>query len=236
MKEQRIIRRGHAMTSRRKTTPSSETKSVIPAGLEPHRLDAVPVTHAYLDGHLFRPAALTLRDGTQVTVRAITPQDEPRMIAFHKTLSDESVHFRYFGMPSLAFHTGHERLARLCSTDLAREIALVADRKRDDGEREILGVGRLIKTPGLDEAEFAILVPDRWQGDGLGTALLKALVAIARNAKVRIFGHILPANAAMLHVSRDVGFELRFNSGEDDWEAELDLRPRQTKLGSHAPK
>ena len=215
------------MTSRRKTAPSGETRNVTPAGVKPHRLDAVPVTHAYLDGHLFRPAALTLRDGTQVTVRAITPEDEPRMVDFHKTLSDESVHFRYFGMPSLGFRTGHERLARLCSTDLAREIALVADRKRHDGEHEILGVGRLIKTPGLNEAEFAILVPDRWQGDGLGTALLKALVAIARKAKVRIFGHILPANTAMLHVSRDVGFALRFNPAEDEWEAELDFRPKQ---------
>jgi acetyltransferase len=223
------------MTSRRKTTPGSETKRVIPAGLAPPRLEAAPVTHAYLDGHLFRPAALTLRDGTEVMVRAITPDDEPRMIAFHKTLSDESVHFRYFGMPSLGFRTGHERLARLCSTDLAREIALVADRRRHDGEHEILGVGRLIKTPGLNEAEFAILVPDRWQGDGLGTALLQALVAIARKARVRIFGHVLPENTAMLHVSREVGFALHFHPDESEWEAELDLRPEQVKRSRPAP-
>ncbi len=214
------------MKSRRKTAPTGETKNVTPAGLRPHRLDAVPVTRAYLDGHLFRPAALTLRDGTQVTVRAITPQDEPRMVAFHKTLSDESVHYHYFGMPSLEFRTGHERLARLCSTDLAREIALIADRKKHDGEHEILGVGRLIKTPDLNEAEFAILVPDRWQGDGLGTALLKALVEIARKARVRIFGHVLPGNTAMLHVSRDLGYELRFDSAEEEWEAQLDFRSK----------
>ncbi|MEA3188878.1 MAG: acetyltransferase [Chthoniobacter sp.] len=222
------------MKPRRKTSSGSEAKTVTPAAVKPHRLDAVPVTRAYLDGHLFRPAALTLRDGTHVTVRAITPEDEPRMVAFHKTLSDESVHFRYFGMPSLGFRTGHERLARLCSTDLAREIALVADRLKHEGEHEILGVGRLIKTPDLNEAEFAILVPDRWQGDGLGTALLKALVAIARKAMVRIFGHILPANTAMLHISRDVGFALRFNPDEGEWEAELDLRPKEIKRGIHA--
>ena len=93
----------------------------------------------------------------------------------------------------------------------------------------------MIKTPGLDEAEFAILVPDRWQGDGLGTALLKALVAIARKARVRIFGHVLPDNAAMLHVSREVGFALHFNPAEGEWEAELDLRPEQIARGSHAP-
>ena len=132
-------------------------------------------------------------------------------------------------MPSLRFRTGHERLAALCSTDLAREVALVADRERSDGEHEILGVGRLIKSPGLDEAEFAVLVRDRWQGNGLGTALLKALVAIARKARVRIFGHILPENSAMLHVSRAGGFELSFNVAEDEWEAELDLRTKNSK-------
>ena len=221
------------MKPRRKIAPSSEPKNVTPAAAKPHRLDAVPVTRAYLDGHLFRPAALTLRDGTRVTVRAIAPDDEARMVALQKTLSDASVHFRYFGMLSLGFRTGHERLGALCSTDLAREIALVADRLKHDGEHEILGVGRLIKTPDLNEAEFAILVPDRWQGDGLGTALLKALVAIARKARVRIFGHILPTNTAMLHVSREVGFEVRFNSAEDEWEAELDFRSKT--VARHLP-
>jgi acetyltransferase len=220
------------MKAHRKTAPDSESTHVIPAASESSRLDAVTATPAYLDGQLFLPAALTLRDGTQVTVRAITPEDEPRMIAFHKTLSDRSVHFRYFGMPSLGFRTGHERLAARCSTDLAREIALVADRKMRDKEHEILGVGRLIKTPGLNEAEFAILISDRWQGDGLGTALLKALVAIARKARVRIFGHILPDNTAMLHVSRDVGFTLRFDAAECEWEADLDLRTKQRRSPS----
>jgi acetyltransferase len=181
----------------------------------------------------FRPKRLTLRDGTHVTIRSITPEDEPRMVAFHQTLSNQSVHFRYFGMLSLGLRTGHERLAALCSTDLAREIALVADLKRSDGEHEILGVGRLIRTPGLDEAEFAIVVTDRKQGDGLGTVLLKSLVAVGRKARVRVFAHILSDNAAMLHVGRNVGFELHVRPAEGEWEAELDLRPEKVAHGSH---
>ena len=157
------------------------------------------------------------------------------MVALHKTLADESVHFRYFGMLSLGCRTGHQRLARLCLTDLAREIALVADQKKSNGEHQILGVGRLIKTPGVGKAEFAIVVSDLWQGDGLGTALLKALVAIARNAHVCIFGHVLPDNAAMPHVSRNVGFKLRFDSVANEWDAELDCRPKQIKSGSGKP-
>ena len=155
------------------------------------------------------------------------------MIAFHQTLSDRSVHFRYFGMPSLGFRTGHERLAALCSTDLARETALVAEHKKKDGEPEILGVGRLIKTPDPDDAEFALLLTDCSQGDGLGTALLKSLVAIGRKARFRIIGHVLPDNAATLHVSRNIGFDLKFLPAESEWEVELDLRPEQNARCSH---
>ena len=103
----------------------------------------------------FVPKEITLRGGTRVILRCIAPHDEPQMTEFHKSLSDESVHLRYFGLVSLGYRTQHARLARHCSTDLAREIALVADHKRNDGEHEILGVGRLIKAAGRDEAEFA---------------------------------------------------------------------------------
>ncbi len=215
------------MTSRRKATPRT-AKITLHGSASLVRPTSGQLFH-------FRPTKLTLCDGTHVTLRFITPEDEPRMIDFHQTLSQQSVHFRYFGMLSLGFRTGHERLAALCSTDRAREIALVADHKSSDGEHAILGVGRFIKTPGLDEAEFAILVTDRSQGDGLGTALLKSLVAIGRKAKVRIFGYVLPDNAAMLHVSHNLGFKLHFHPAEGEWEAELDLRPEQIARGSHAP-
>jgi acetyltransferase len=215
------------MTAHRKTTLS-------PAGTTLHGSASLV---GPTNGHLFHfcPTKLTLCDGTQVTIRAITPEDEPRMIDFHHTLSQQTVHFRYFAMLSLGFRTRHERLAALCSTDRAREIALVVDQKRSDEEHEILGVARLIKTPGLDEAEFAIVITDRMQGDGLGTALLTSLIAIGRKAKVRIFGYVLPDNAAMLHVSHNLGFTLHFHMAEGEWEAELDLRPEHIARGSQVP-
>ncbi len=157
------------------------------------------------------------------------------MIAFHRTLSEESVHFRYFGMLSLGFRTGHERLVALCTTDPAHEIALVADQTKSDRVSEILGVGRLIKLPDLEDAEFAILVTDGRQGTGLGTALLKSLIAIGKEAKVRIIGHILSDNAAMLHVSRKLGFELHLLPREGEWLAELNLRAEPKARGSNTP-
>jgi acetyltransferase len=169
---------------------------------------------------------LTLRDpaSTGVTIRPIRPEDEPLMIEFHKTLSERSVQLRYFGLLSLEQRTLHERLTRMCFIDYDREIALVADRERSNGRHEILGVGRLIKAHGRDEAEFTLLVSDQWQGKGIGTELLKLLVHIGRNENLRrITGRILRDNVAMQQVSKEIGFHLRFDDVDGDWKAEIVL-------------
>lgn len=160
--------------------------------------------------------------GVQMAFRAIQPEDEPLLIEFHKTVLDQSVHFRYFGGISLRERTLHERLRRHCGIDHSREFALVADWKNASGAHEILGVARLFKEPTRDQAEFAILIADSWQGRGLGTCLLKLLVHLGRESRLRqIVGRILAGNLAMLHVSQKVGFSLRFNALTVEWLAEL---------------
>jgi acetyltransferase len=168
--------------------------------------------------------SVTLRDGTSVTVRPIRPEDEPLMVEFHKNLSEQSVRFRYFGFVSLSERTGHDRMTRACFNDYDREIALVAEHTRDDGTHEILAVARLIKEHGLNEAEFAIVVADAWQGFGIGSALLRLLVKIAQQEKLGcVKGHILPENKAMQEVSREAGFSLHFDEAADEWQAEIRL-------------
>ncbi|MGC2353036.1 MAG: GNAT family N-acetyltransferase, partial [Candidatus Udaeobacter sp.] len=162
--------------------------------------------------------------GVEVTIRPIRPEDEPLMVKFHKTLSDRSVHLRYFGLVSLERRIMHERLRRVCFIDYDREIALVADLKNRDGTHQILGVGRLIKEHGTDEAEFAILISDPWQGKGLGSELLKLLVQIGRKEHLlRIVGHISAENTTMKRVSEEVGFDLRFDQSDNEWFAEIEL-------------
>lgn len=170
-------------------------------------------------------ARCRLRDNTLAVLRPIRPEDEPLMIEFHKTLSEQSVRFRYFSLLKLETRIAHERLTRICFNDYDREIALVIDYKNPQTARhEILGVGRLSKLHGLDEAEWAIMISDQWQGHGLGTKLLRLLVEIGRKEKLsRIFAHILPDNSVMQHVSKKVGFKLHFDSKEDEWKAELAL-------------
>lgn len=162
--------------------------------------------------------------GVEVTIRPIRPEDEPLMVKFHKTLSDRSVHLRYFGLVSLERRIMHERLRRVCFIDYDREIGLVADLKNPDGTHQILGVGRLIKEHGTNEAEFAILISDPWQGKGFGSEVLKLLVQIGRKEGLRrITGHISPENATMKSVSEQVGFSLHFDREADEWFAEINL-------------
>ena len=174
----------------------------------------------------FPKAYVTVRKigGVVITIRSIQPEDEALLFEFHKTLSDHSVHFRYFGAVSLRQRTMHERLRRHCVLDHAREFALVADYAESNGHHQILGVGRLFRELGCDEAEFALLISDSWQGRGLGTALLNLLVAVGRQSHLRrIIGHILPDNTAMRHVCEKVGFKLRFGSDVGEWLAEINL-------------
>ena len=79
-----------------------------------------------------------------ITIRPIRPEDEPLMVRFHETLSEQSVYMRYFHMLGLTQRIAHERLTRICFIDYDREMALVAERQDpESGEREIMGVARL---------------------------------------------------------------------------------------------
>jgi acetyltransferase len=149
-------------------------------------------------------------NGQSVIIRPIRPEDEPLMIQFHKTLSEQSLYFRYFHLMSLSSRIAHERLTRLCFIDYDREMALVVESENPETlEKEILGVGRLTKQHGINEGEFALLVSDAYQHQGLGTTLLEKLVQIGRNEKLAaIKAEMLRENQAMQRVSEKVGFQL----------------------------
>jgi acetyltransferase len=166
-----------------------------------------------------------LKSGTPVTIRPIRPEDEPLMVKFHETLSEESVYYRYFSQLKLDQRIAHERLTRIFFNDYDREIALVAEHKDPKSSKtEILGVGRLSKARGLNEAEFALIISDRWQRLGLGTELLKRLVHIGRDEKLsRITANILAENHGMQIVSKKVGFKLNREAANQDFKAEIVL-------------
>jgi acetyltransferase len=151
-----------------------------------------------------------MKDGTEVTIRPIRPEDEPLMVKFHATLSERSVYLRYFCSLSLSARVEHERLVRICFGSYDRGLALVADhRDAKTGEHQILGVGRISGTYNRTDAEVAVLVSDQWQGKGLGTELLTKVVQVARAEKFRrLSGEILRDNLATQAIFRKVGFRL----------------------------
>ncbi|MDJ0737439.1 MAG: bifunctional acetate--CoA ligase family protein/GNAT family N-acetyltransferase [Nostocaceae cyanobacterium] len=168
-------------------------------------------------------APWTMKDGTNVTIRPIRPEDEPLVVQFHQTLSEQSVYFRYFHLMKLSQRIAHERLMRLCFIDYDREMALVTDYKNPEtGKHEILAVGRLSQLHGVSEAEFALLVSDRFQRQGLGTELLRRLLQVGKDEGIeRITADILPENSAMQRVCEKVGF--RVHRSADSVKAEIDL-------------
>lgn len=154
-----------------------------------------------------------LKNQARVIIRPIRPDDEPLMVQFHQLLSERSVYFRYFHMIGLRQRVDHHRLSHICRIDYDQEMVLVAEyRDPATNQQAILAVGRLNRLPGTREAEFAILVGDGWQGQGLGMELLRRLIAYARTKGLaRVIGEIHPENVVMQKVSLKLGFTRRYS-------------------------
>jgi acetyltransferase len=165
------------------------------------------------------------KDGTPMTIRPIRPEDEPLMVKFHGTLSEESVYLRYFHTEKLSTRVAHERLIQKCFADYDREMALVVDyQDLRTGEQEIRAVGRLTKIPGTTEAEIAVLVSDSSQRQGLGTELVRRLIEVGRAEKIgHIVANILNENDGMRALARNFNFHTRDTSDLSMVVAVLDL-------------
>ncbi len=189
-------------------------------------LDARVVTHPVdmTEAELPRPAIRpyptqyvsdwALRDSTKVTIRPIRPEDEPLMVKFHQGLSERTVFLRYLQAMNLSERTAHDRLSRLSFIDYDREIALVVVRRdaSTQGEPEIVAVARLAKlrnaNPGnKDTAEYALLVSDKYQHQGIGKELMMRILAIAKDEKIGIiYGFVLEENVEMIALAERLGF------------------------------
>ena len=149
--------------------------------------------------------------GMEIIFRPIRPEDEPMMVNFHETLSDESIYLRFFHMEKLSARVAHERLMRKCFIDYDQEMALVADRlDAATGQHEILAVGRLSKARSAQEAEVSVLVSDRYQRHGLGTEMVRRLIQVGRDENLKeIVANILPENLGMRALADRFDFKIR---------------------------
>ena len=158
----------------------------------------------------------TAKGGETLSIRPIRPDDEKLMGPFHSSLSEDSVYHRYAHVLPLQQRISHERLARLCFIDYSRQIALLAVRTHADGVEEIVGIGRLIMESETNQAEFALLVSDSFQRQGLGKELLRRLVEMAKAEGVdRVIGYILCDNRSMLAICSGLGFRHKLRLGDE---------------------
>ncbi len=149
-------------------------------------------------------AARRLKNGTQVLLHPVKPEDENRFNEFLKSLSVETMRFRFF---EIIKEMSHEMLTRYCNLDYDREIAVVAELKK--GNKPIIGAVRLILDPGCKSGEFAVLVGDELQGLGLGSKLMDLLVEMGKDMRVdKIYGYVSVNNYKMLQLCKKKGFKV----------------------------
>jgi acetyltransferase len=147
----------------------------------------------------------TTAGGLHLTLRAIRPEDEPLWHEMLDACSPESIRSRFRGMVK---HT-HEFATRYCFIDYDRELAIVAEFQAPDGTRKLLGVGRIVADPDCENAEYAVLVADPWQGLGVSDLLTDYCLEIARAWGVRrVYAETTPDNARMIAVLKQHRFTL----------------------------
>ncbi|MBI9085794.1 MAG: GNAT family N-acetyltransferase [Desulfobacterales bacterium] len=163
---------------------------------------------------------ITTRDDTALFIRPIRPEDAPLMEQHFASLSPRSVYRRFFTpMRQLS----PKMLARFTQIDYDREIALVA-LADVDGRETLLAVARIITERSPDRAEFSVVAADRWQGKGIGAALLQRCLDIARQwGIVHVHGTVLSENTQMLALGKKLGFRVKRITGTSEYELTLDL-------------
>lgn len=144
-----------------------------------------------------------LRDGRRVEIRALRPDDRADFVAAVSQTTVQSLYRRFF-IPRRSF-TGEE-IAAFVNVDFADCVALIAVMKQ--GERPVIvGGGRYVVERG--RAELAFMVVDRYQGRGIGSALMRHLAIIARETGLcELVAEVLAENLAMLSVFKKSGFRV----------------------------
>lgn len=155
---------------------------------------------------LIKPS--TLKDGTEIVLRPIKPEDEPMWLEMLGSCSKQSIYsrFRYD-----FYFDSHEVATQFCFIDYDREVAIVAEIEFE-GRKKLIGVGRLIADPDVINAEYAVLITDEWQKRDLGQILTDYCVEIAKSSGIKkVSAETTQDNKPMIAVFRKIGFEVFFN-------------------------
>ncbi|MEW8629746.1 MAG: bifunctional acetate--CoA ligase family protein/GNAT family N-acetyltransferase [Candidatus Thiodiazotropha sp.] len=146
-----------------------------------------------------------LPNGTNIVIRPIRPEDADLEQNFTRQLSDEAKYFRF--MSSIQELTP-EMLTRFTQIDYHNEMALIAVTEEGDHEIE-LGVARYVTNPDRKSCEFALVVSDQWQRQGIGHKLMHQLMEVARDRGLeKMEGEVLSNNFKMLDLMKSLYFHI----------------------------
>jgi RimJ/RimL family protein N-acetyltransferase len=146
----------------------------------------------------------SLRNGSRVEIRALRPQDRDDMLAAVGRTSAQSLYRRFFGVRR---HFTEAETAFFLNVDFVNHVALVA--VVEEGGRPVIAGGGRFVVSQPEQAELAFAIVDEYQGQGIGTLLMRHLTAIAREAGLQeLVADVLPENAAMLKVFEKSGLRV----------------------------
>lgn len=175
---------------------------------------------------------LRLRSGKPVTVRFVEPDDAEALQVYFRSLSSRSRYNRFFGAISELPASQLDQFIHVGEADRFSVVAVMTV----DGAETIIGEARYAFDADTDSFEFGLSIDDRWQGHGIGSALLANLEcrAAAFGAN-RLFGDTLRSNDAMLGLARKSGFE--FTRSPGDWklvrfEKQIEVAPAEIPCAS----
>jgi len=148
--------------------------------------------------------------GTEVVLRPIRPEDEPAKYEMLLSSSPESLRTRFFYTVK---DIPHKFLIHFVNVDYDRHMSLIAE-IREDEKKRMIGAASLVMNSDMTSGELAVFVHDSYQGKGLGTRLLKALIDIAREKSLpEVRAEVLSENTTMLGIFRRFGFTIHHLPG-----------------------
>lgn len=175
---------------------------------------------------------LRLRSGKSLTVRFVEPDDAEMVQGYFRSLSTRSRYNRFLGATSELPPAELDRFVHVGEADRFSVVAVMTI----DGAETIVGEARYAFDADTDSFEFGLSIHDRWQGHGVGSALLGNLECrAAAFGATRLFGDTLRSNDAMLGLARKSGFAFTHSPG--DWklvrfEKHIDVAPQEIPCAS----
>ncbi|HSM60020.1 MAG TPA: GNAT family N-acetyltransferase [Longimicrobiales bacterium] len=153
-----------------------------------------------------------LMDGRKIELRPARLTDEEPLQDLFYRLSDDSTYRRFMGYKSV--HP-HAEMQKLVDTDYDTSMALIASAE-EGGEESIVGMARYDVDPGTMLADIAFVVRDEWQGQGLGTLLMRRMIEVARSRGIAGFtADVLMSNKPMLMVFQNSGLPVENRTDEN---------------------